>query len=67
VTVPAFVSALLFVVWLPLILDLSRPVYEAKVGLPLPPGLYLGRWLLVTAALFSVSAVVLVARRARKR
>ena len=61
-TVPAFVSALLFLVWFPLILGLGRPVYESRVGLPLESGLYLARWLLVTAALFSGSAFVYVAR-----
>jgi len=61
-TVPAFVSALLFLVWFPLILGLGGPVYESRVGLPLEPGLYLARWLLVTAALFSASAMVYLAR-----
>ena len=41
---------------------LGGPVYESRVGLPLEPGLYLARWLLVTAALFSASAMVYLAR-----
>jgi hypothetical protein len=65
-TVPAFVSALLFLVWFPLILGLGQTVYESRVGLPLEPGLYLARWLLVTAVLFSASALVYVARLYRR-
>jgi hypothetical protein len=65
-TVPAFVSALLFLVWFPLILGLGRTVYESRVGLPLEPGLYLARWLLVTAVLFSASALVYLARLYRR-
>ena len=65
-TVPAFVSALLFLVWFPLILGLGRTVYASRVGLPLEPGLYLARWLLVTAALFSASAMVYLARLNRR-
>jgi hypothetical protein len=64
-TVPAFVSGLLFLVWFPLILGLSAPAYESRVGLPLEPSLYIGRWLLVSAALFSGSALVYVARMRR--
>jgi hypothetical protein len=66
VTVPLFVSALLLVVWFPLIFGLSAPVYERKVGLPPDPGLYLARWLLVTAALFSASAVLYLVRLRRR-
>ena len=66
-TVPAFVSALLFLVWFPLILGLSAPVYERKVGLPLDSVLYLERWLLVTAVLFSGSAIMLLVRLRRSR
>jgi hypothetical protein len=64
-TVPAFVSALLLLVWFPLIFGLSSPVYERKVGIPLDSSLYLERWLLVTAALFSASAVVYLVRLRR--
>jgi len=64
-TVPAFVSALLLLVWFPLIFGLGAPVYERRAGIPLDPDLYLGRWLLVTAALFSGSAVVYLARLRR--
>ena len=65
-TVPAFVSALLFLVWFPLILGLGRTVYESRVGLPLEPDFFLARWLLVTAVLFSASALVYLARLYRR-
>jgi hypothetical protein len=67
VTVPAFVAALLLVVWFPLIFGLSAPVYERKVALAPEPGLYLARWLLVTAALFSASAATYLVRLWRSR
>ncbi|PRX98114.1 hypothetical protein [Allonocardiopsis opalescens] len=60
VRVPAFVSAVLFVVWSPLILGLSGEVYAAKTGLD--PAAFAPRWLLITAALFAASAAVLAAR-----
>jgi hypothetical protein len=65
-TVPAFVSALLFLVWFPLILGASAPVYERRVGLPLDPSPYLERWLLITAVLFSASALAYVLRLAAR-
>ncbi|WP_330261185.1 hypothetical protein [Streptomyces sp. NBC_00539] len=60
VRVPAFVSGLLLLVWWPLIL---RRVghYTAATGLPADG--FLGRWLLITAALFAASAAVLLVRR----
>jgi hypothetical protein len=64
-TVPAFVSGLLFLVWFPLILGIGPAVYESRVGLSLEPGLYLGRWLLVTAVLFSGSALIYLLRMRR--
>lgn len=54
VRVPAFLSGLLALVWFPLIFVPPRH-YEAATGLP--PGVFLGRWLLVTAVLFAVSAL----------
>ncbi|GHB56643.1 lipoprotein [Streptomyces cirratus] len=60
VRVPAFVSGLLLLVWWPLVL---RRVghYTATTGLP--AGGFLGRWLLITAALFAASAATLLVRR----
>ncbi|WP_371483034.1 hypothetical protein [Kitasatospora sp. NBC_00315] len=59
VRVPAFLSLLLLLVWFPLVLDLSDP-YTRDTGLS--ESVYLGRWLLVTAVLFGISALLLVAR-----
>ncbi|MFF9013606.1 hypothetical protein ACF09C_11660 [Streptomyces sp. NPDC014870] len=63
VRVPVFVSALLLLVWWPLILgQVDR--YTAYTGLPADG--FLGRWLLITAALFVASAATLVVRRWRE-
>lgn len=51
--VPAAVSLLLLLVWFPLIL---RRVEDFPEATGLSPDVYLGRWLLVTAALFAGSA-----------
>ncbi len=59
--VPALLSAFAFVVWFPLILGLSSHTYGADTGHPEPD--YLGRWLLLTAALFGISGLVLAFRR----
>ncbi|GAA1287538.1 lipoprotein [Planotetraspora silvatica] len=53
--VPAGLSALLLLVWFPLILHGSQHEYRKAVGLDTTP--YLGHWLLVTAVLFAGSAV----------
>jgi hypothetical protein len=64
VRVPAVISLLLLLVWYPLILDrVGR--YASYTGLK--PGVFMGRWLLVTAALFAVSALCLAARTWRGR
>jgi hypothetical protein len=54
VRVPALLSALLLVVWAPLILQRSASTYQAKTGLTTDP--YLERWLAVTAVLVVASA-----------
>ncbi|MFD0261095.1 hypothetical protein ACFVH7_22865 [Kitasatospora indigofera] len=59
VRVPAFLALLLLLVWFPLILDLSAPYPGATA---LSENIYLGRWLLITAALFGASALLLAAR-----
>jgi hypothetical protein len=64
VRVPAFVSLVLLLVWYPLILDRVGH-YASYTGLE--AGVFLGRWLLVTAALFAVSALCLAARTVRGR
>jgi hypothetical protein len=65
VRVPALLSALALVVWFPLVLGLSSTRYRDDTGLS--SGAYLGRWLLLTAALFAGSAVVYALRLRRMR
>ncbi|WP_432215406.1 hypothetical protein [Streptomyces lydicus] len=67
VRVPAALSGLLLLVWFPLIAPTagSAAHYEAATGLP--AGVFLGRWLLLTAALFALSAVWLLCRTAASR
>ncbi|KJS62260.1 hypothetical protein [Streptomyces rubellomurinus] len=60
--VPALLSGLLLLVWFPLVLDLSVP-YPGATGLS--EGVYLGRWLAVTGALFGASALALALRLRR--
>ncbi|MER8188551.1 hypothetical protein, partial [Kitasatospora sp. NPDC094015] len=59
VRVPAFLSLLLLLVWFPLVLDLSEPYPGATA---LSETVYLTRWLLITAALFTASALLLAGR-----
>lgn len=61
--VPVFLSGLLLLVWYPLILDLSQP-YRGDTALT--EGVFLGRWLLITAALFAGSAAHLGLRELLK-
>ncbi|MEV6981714.1 hypothetical protein AB0M95_10715 [Sphaerisporangium sp. NPDC051017] len=60
--VPAGLSGLLLLIWFPLILRASEHNYRKATALSTAP--YLGRWLLVTLALFAGSALVYVVRRA---
>ena len=61
---PATVSALLLLVWFPLI---SGGVDRYERATLLPAGVFLGRWLLVTAALFALSLAVAALRALRRR
>ncbi|MEV5843957.1 hypothetical protein AB0M32_18530 [Streptomyces sp. NPDC051985] len=67
VRVPAALSALLLLVWFPLISGAMAGHYRSATGLS-PDG-YLTRWLLITAVLFGGSALLLARRlrRAAKR
>jgi hypothetical protein len=55
VRVPTLLSALLLIVFAPLIFRADTPYFEAITGLG-PPD-YLARWLLATAAMYAASAV----------
>ena len=66
IRVPALLSALLLLVFAPLILSKSSDEYAGRAGLSSHP--YLGRWLIATVCLFALSGVVyLVQPRARRR
>lgn len=60
VRVPLLLSALLFLVWAPVILQRSERTFQLKAGLKQDP--YLERWLLITLAAFVVSGIVYVVR-----
>ncbi|MFE3560531.1 hypothetical protein ACFXKW_37635 [Streptomyces sp. NPDC059193] len=59
VRVPAFISGVLLLTWFPLILG-QVGHYTAYTGLP--DDVFLGRWLLITAVLFGLSALWLLVR-----
>ncbi|WP_410808856.1 hypothetical protein [Micromonospora sp. 067-2] len=63
--VPALASALLFVIFFPGILQLGQTTYLAATGQDQRP--YLARWLLLTAALFLLSAASYALRRLASR
>jgi hypothetical protein len=65
IRLPAMGSALLFLVFLPGILDLGNATYQAATGQQRVS--YAIRWLWVSGALFLLSGVVLAVRRARRR
>ncbi|MFD4246969.1 hypothetical protein ACFWP3_36090 [Streptomyces sp. NPDC058525] len=59
IRVPAFVAGMLLLVWWPLILGQVPHFTEATA---LPADVFLGRWLLITAGLFTASALCLLIR-----
>jgi hypothetical protein len=59
VAVPAAISALLLLAWLPLVLGLG--LYRFITTLSIDA--YLGRWVVVTIALFALSGIVYAVRR----
>jgi hypothetical protein len=60
VRVPVLLSAFALVVWFPLILGLSSDRYRDDTALS--ASVYLGRWLLLTAALLAGSAILYAVR-----
>lgn len=65
VRVPAFLSGLLLLIWFPLITRRTERRYEAAAGTS--PDVYFGNWLLITGALFALSALWLLVRALRSR
>jgi hypothetical protein len=63
VRVPAILAGIAFIVYFPLILRLGDGRYERATGVS--QDVYLGRWLLICAALFAVSAVLYALRTGR--
>jgi len=61
--IPVMLSALMLLVWYPLVLSKSPGGFERTTGMP--PDIYLERWLALTAVLF-VGSALLLAVRARK-
>jgi hypothetical protein len=62
---PALLSGLLLLVWYPLILGPGGRAYTRASGLS--KDVYLERWLIITASLFALSALVLLVRLPRLR
>ncbi|MGH4024478.1 MAG: hypothetical protein ACRDRV_07815 [Pseudonocardiaceae bacterium] len=62
---PLALSALLLLLWFPLILGLPETTFSAAAGASTAP--YLPRWLLITGGLFAGSAVVYAYRLRRAR
>jgi hypothetical protein len=65
VRIPAMGAALTLIVFLPGIIKQGAPTYFAALGQTQDP--FLGRWLLLTAAMFAVSAVAYGIRLAMSR
>ncbi len=65
IRVPALGAALTFLMFLPGIVRQGDPVVVGQTGLDQAP--FLGRWLLLVAAMAGVSALVHVARRFTRR
>lgn len=66
VRVPAMLSGLMLLVFLPLIAGLGSANFHDTTGIT-PADRYLVRWLLASAALFACSALLYVGRLARSR
>jgi hypothetical protein len=65
IRVPALGAGLTLLIFLPGIIEQGAPTYHAATGQTQQP--FLGRWLLLTAAMFAASALGYVARRAVAR
>jgi hypothetical protein len=65
IRVPALGAGLTLLVFLPGIIEQGAPTYHAATGQTQQP--FLGRWLLLTAAMFATSAICYTARLAAAR
>jgi hypothetical protein len=65
IRVPALGAGLTLLVFLPGIIEQGAPTYRAATGQTQQP--FLGRWLLLTAAMFAISAMVYATRLAVAR
>jgi hypothetical protein len=65
IRVPALAAGLTLLIFLPGIIEQGAPTYQAATGQTQQP--FLGRWLLLTAAMFAASAVLYGARLAITR
>jgi hypothetical protein len=65
IRVPALGAGLTLLIFLPGIIEQGAPTYHAATGQTQQP--FLGRWLLLTAAMFAVSALGYAARLAAAR
>ena len=65
VRVPLLASALLLLVWAPVIFQRSEPTFRTKAGLG--QDVFLGRWVAITALLFVVSGALYAVNRLRAR
>ena len=61
IRVPALAAGLTLLVFLPGIIEQGAPVYQAATGQTQQP--FLGRWLLLTAVMFGISALAYATRR----
>jgi hypothetical protein len=60
IRVPALAAGLMLLIFLPGIIEQGASTYQAATGQTQQP--FLGRWLLLTAAMFATSAVIYAAR-----
>jgi hypothetical protein len=65
IRVPALGAGLTLLIFLPGIIEQGAPTYQAATGQTQQP--FLGRWLLLTAAMFAISAIAYATRLAVAR
>ncbi len=63
IRVPALISGILLLLFFPLIFGVAAEAFERTTGMS--TDIYLGRWLVITAALFALSGLAYAVRRIR--